>query len=205
MKKILVVMMMVLVLCGCGTTKNNDTKTEEKDYKVLMTENDYLIIDVRRKDEFDEQHIRDAINIPLDTIDENINLDKEKLIFVYCRSGKRSSEAASKLKTYGYNVHDLGGISSIDLDKVSTSEMVVKEIKDKTKEIKDYECAEVLDNFYTDSKYRYYFSCLKGDMVVVVYEDGSEEKVSRALMNGTIKIKDLDKYKIKYTKEKNNS
>lgn len=205
MKKTLIITMMVLILCGCGSIKEDSNVDDNKDYKVIMKEKEYSILDVRTKEEYDELHIRGAINIPLDEINDTINLDKNNNIFVYCRSGNRSSKALNKLKELGYTVYDLGGISSIDLDKVSTSDMQVKKIVDKTKDIKDFTCAEALENFYTDSKYSYYFSCLKGEHVVVVYKDDYEEPVSIALKNGNITIKDLDKYKIKYTKQKNNS
>lgn len=200
MKKIFIIMMMVLVLCGCGSTKE-DTEPP-KDYKAIMKEKEYVVLDVRNKDEYDEIHVRGAINIPVDNIDESIELDKNKNIFVYCKSGKRSAMAFEKLKSLGYIVYDLGGIDSVDLDKVSADDMKVKRIVDKTKNMKDFNCAEALENFYSDDKYNYYFPCIKGEYVVVIYNDDYEEKVSDSLKNGTITIKDLDKYKIKYTKQK---
>lgn len=77
----------------------------------------------------------------------------------------------------------------------------IKRIVDKTDNIKDFTCASALEEFYEDEDYKYYFNCIKGDYVAVIYKDG-KEKVSDALKNGTIWISDLDKYHIDYMKEK---
>lgn len=75
---------------------------------------DALIIDVRRPDEYAEGHIKDAINIPNESIIDTppIELpDKDKLILVYCRSGRRSKDASGKLANMGYtNINEFGGI-----------------------------------------------------------------------------------------------
>ena len=76
----------------------------------------------------------------------------------------------------------------------------VVDIIDKTKNIKDFVCAEALEGFYEDENYQYYYSCIKGKYIVVKYENGYEEKVSDALKYGTITIFDLDKYNIDYIK-----
>ena len=81
---------------------------------MMAQESDYIILDVRRSDEFAEGHIPNAINIA----NENIGTaeipelpDKEQLIMVYCRSGRRSKEAAEKLVKLGYtNIVEFGGI-----------------------------------------------------------------------------------------------
>ncbi len=110
MKKLLVILAFVIILGGCG-------KKEEVSYKELMNTKEYIILDVRTKEEYESGHIKDAINIPYDTINENTNLDRNKNIFVYCRSGSRSKTAYEKLKNLGYSVYDLGAFSSIDLPK----------------------------------------------------------------------------------------
>ena len=75
-----------------------------------------VLLDVRTKEEYDEKHIKDAINIPLASIgdkmpDELPDLDEN--IYVYCRSGNRSHQAARRLNKLGYtNVIDIGGINS---------------------------------------------------------------------------------------------
>lgn len=81
-----------------------------------------------------------------------------------------------------------------------TNDLKVKSIVDKTQSLIGYACAEALELFYTDDKYEYYFSCLKGSEVIVEYTDGSEETVKEALKKDRIQISDLDNYKIEYLK-----
>jgi len=81
---------------------------------MMEQENGYIILDVRRSDEFAEGHIPNAINVANEDIgtDEIPELpDKDQLIMVYCRSGRRSKEAAEKLVKLGYtNIVEFGGI-----------------------------------------------------------------------------------------------
>jgi len=91
-------------------------------------------------------------------------------------------------------------ISRIDIGEII-------EIKDTTKEIKDFTCAEALEEFYEDENYTYYWNCIKDSYMVVKYDSGYEETISNALKYGTIEINDLDNYNInyiKYGKEENN-
>lgn len=79
------------------------------------------------------------------------------------------------------------------------------EIVDRSLEIKDFSCAEALEEIYEDSNYIYYLSCLKSDYIEVRYENETKEKLQEALKNSHINIKDLDKFEIdyiKYEKEK---
>lgn len=110
MKKLFLILLCCFFLCGCQ---------KETEYEKLMKENDYIIIDVRTKEEYDEEHIKDAINIPYDIIEENINVSKDKMIFVYCYSGGRSKIAYETLTKMGYKVYDMGGIAKIKLPKIT--------------------------------------------------------------------------------------
>ena len=110
MKKIIITLILCFTLCGC-------TKVEKVDLEKLLKENEYVIVDVRTKEEYDEAHLVDAINIPYNEIDEKVELDKEKTILVYCRSGNRSSIAYNLLEDLGFKVYDLGAFSEIDLPK----------------------------------------------------------------------------------------
>ena len=112
MKKIIVLLLLILLLVGCNNKEKESNILEE-----VLKENNYIIVDVRTKEEYDSSHVVGSINIPYDTIDENTDLDKSKTIIVYCRSGKRSSIASETLKKLGYNVLDLGAFDSINLDK----------------------------------------------------------------------------------------
>ncbi|MBR2621639.1 MAG: rhodanese-like domain-containing protein [Clostridia bacterium] len=84
--------------------------------KALMdSEQDYIILDVRTPEEFAERHIEGAILIPdyeIGAKAESILTDKDQLILVYCRSGRRSKNAASELAALGYtNIKEFGGIN----------------------------------------------------------------------------------------------
>lgn len=88
------------------------TMQEAKD--IFETQGDYIILDVRRADEFSTGHIPGAINIANEDISdiEPAELtDKDQTIYVYCRSGNRSKQASAKLAAMGYtNVIEFGGI-----------------------------------------------------------------------------------------------
>ena len=104
---------------GCASTSNNQRNTYrsitmDEAVTMMAEESGYIILDVRRPDEFAEGHIPGAINVPNETIGtaEIPELpDKNQLILVYCRSGRRSKEASEKLVKLGYtNIVEFGGI-----------------------------------------------------------------------------------------------
>ena len=90
--------------------------------KIMDTQNDIYIVDVRDPDELDEGFVDNSINIPLDVLSENAGKalpDKQKTLLVYCRSGKRSMEAEKILSGLGYeNIYDFGGILDWPFDLV---------------------------------------------------------------------------------------
>ena len=88
---------------------------------------------------------------------------------------------------------------SCAVERVDVGDVV--SIKDTTKEIKDFACDSALEQFYEDDMYKYSWSCIKNDYMVVKYESGFEETISDALKYGTITISDLDRYNIDYIKE----
>lgn len=104
-----------------GKLGSEDTMTykqismdEAKEIFESDTDGSYIILDVRREDEFAEGHIPGAINVANESIgaEDPAELpDKEQLIYVYCRSGNRSKQAAEKLAALGYtNIVEFGGI-----------------------------------------------------------------------------------------------
>lgn len=107
MKKVIIILLISLVLCGCG----NVSEVEK-----LMKENEYIIVDVRTMNEYNIEHLVGAINIPYDEL-ENSELSKDKLIFVYCKSGTRSQIAYETLTNLGYRVYNLGALEEINLPK----------------------------------------------------------------------------------------
>lgn len=82
--------------------------------EIFRTPGDYIILDVRRPDEFAAGHIPGAINVANETILNQPPAelpDKTALIYVYCRSGNRSKQAAAKLAAMGYtHIVEFGGI-----------------------------------------------------------------------------------------------
>ena len=82
--------------------------------KIMEENENYIILDVRTFEEYNEGHIPNAICIPNETIDKNVVEklpNKEQLILIYCRSGNRSKQATEKLLNLGYtNLVEFGGI-----------------------------------------------------------------------------------------------
>lgn len=82
--------------------------------KRLDSEQGIVLVDVREPDEYAEGHIKGSLLLPLDSLSELARTelpDKDAVLFVYCRSGRRSAIAASMLAGMGYTqVFDLGGI-----------------------------------------------------------------------------------------------
>lgn len=105
----------VLLLSSCGGASYTQISQDEA-LKMMQEQTDYLIVDVRRPDEFAEGHIAGAVNVPNEEItDEMPELlpDNDQLLLIYCRSGNRSKEASQKLADIGYtNVYEFGGINT---------------------------------------------------------------------------------------------
>ena len=107
--------LLLLGLTACSNTPQEEIEKEENKMDQVIESGNYVVVDVRTKEEYEESHIKESINIPYDEINENTSLPKEKTIFVYCRSGKRSSIAYQTLKDLGYDVIDLGAFDSITI------------------------------------------------------------------------------------------
>ena len=115
-----VVLLAVLLLAACGQDKENNQGavymniTAEEAKEIMDSEEGYIILDVRTQEEYDQGHIPGAIVIPHEKISEKaeeVLTDKDQLILVYCRSGRRSKLAAEALVELGYtNIKEFGGI-----------------------------------------------------------------------------------------------
>ena len=121
-----ILLILVLSLPGCGTSAignvmdgdgmmNSYLQITQDEAAYMMTKDDgHVVVDVRRQDEYDAGHIPGAILIPNESIGEEppVELpDKNQIILVYCRSGRRSKEASQKLFDMGYRrVYEFGGI-----------------------------------------------------------------------------------------------
>ena len=119
MKKLLPILISALMITGCAGTSNSQTNTYrqitmDEAVDMMAQETGYIILDVRRPDEYAAGHIPNAINVPNESIgtsDIPELPDKDQLIMVYCRSGRRSKEASEKLVKLGYtNIVEFGGI-----------------------------------------------------------------------------------------------
>ena len=120
MKKLVFLLLAVMMLTACGQDKENDQGavyvniTAEEAKKIMDTEEGYIILDVRTQEEYDQGHIPGAIVISHEEIaekSEDVLTDKDQLILVYCRSGRRSKIAAEALVELGYtHIKEFGGI-----------------------------------------------------------------------------------------------
>ena len=120
MKKLVFLLLAVMLLTACGQDKENDQGaiyvniTAEEAKRIMDSEEGYIILDVRTQEEYDEGHIPGAIVISHEEITEKAEemlTDKNQLILVYCRSGRRSKIAAEALVELGYtNIKEFGGI-----------------------------------------------------------------------------------------------
>ena len=122
-----VLLAIVLMLSGCSPQEEDGAQTGETvNWKqinmeeavgLMKTGENYIILDVRRADEFASGHIPGAVNLANEVIGEDdaaveaVLPDRDQLILVYCRSGNRSKQASQKLADMGYtNVVEFGGI-----------------------------------------------------------------------------------------------
>ena len=110
--------LLLLSFAACASESENQIDYEQisgDEAKALMdSESEYIIIDARTEAEYAEGHIPGTILIPEYEISEHAETklpDKDELILVYCRSGRRSKIAAEELVKLGYtNVKEFGGI-----------------------------------------------------------------------------------------------
>lgn len=114
----ILLLLALLLLAGCGqevekeVTYVNITAQEAKE--LMDGEEGYVILDVRTEEEYAQGHVPGAILIPdsqIETKAEEILTDKDQMILVYCRSGRRSKNAAELLLKLGYtDIREFGGI-----------------------------------------------------------------------------------------------
>ena len=117
-KRLLRFVLSLMLLSSCGNAESSSSGyrqiSMDEAVKMMRDEKNYIILDVRRPDEYAEGHIPGAINVPNEEIGtaEIAELpDKSQMILVYCRSGRRSKEASEKLVKLEYtNIVEFGGI-----------------------------------------------------------------------------------------------
>ncbi|WP_375748264.1 rhodanese-like domain-containing protein [Vibrio sp. HN007] len=74
-----------------------------------------LLVDVRTPGEYNAKHLMNSVNLPLNTVGHAFkDIDKDKNIVVYCRSGNRSGQAKAYLEQIGFtNIHNGGGLEEL--------------------------------------------------------------------------------------------
>ena len=121
-KYVLCLLAALLLLTGCGLGEKAPEAagdgyrqiSQEEALEMMALDDGHVVVDVRTEAEYEEAHIPGAINVPNESIDGTLPEalpDPEQILLVYCRSGRRSKEAAGKLAALGYtNVFEFGGI-----------------------------------------------------------------------------------------------
>ena len=115
-----------LLLSGCALSKAKEGTAEDMPDKAayhkisaeeayeMMASQEVVVVDVRTREEYDGGHIENAVLVPNESIGSEMPEtlpDKEATLLIYCRSGRRSKDAAQKLLELGYqSVYDFGGV-----------------------------------------------------------------------------------------------
>ena len=100
----------ILALSAISKSEENLTDVEASDIGKLVKNKEFLL-DVREEYEYQDGHIKGAVNLPLrEILGKKDSLPKDKDIYVYCRSGHRSADAVNFLKSLGFEkVHNIEG------------------------------------------------------------------------------------------------
>lgn len=111
-RKIGILALLCLACQACQPTIQYEQISAQEAIEMMEEKNDYIILDVRTQEEYDTEHIPQAILFDADNIEKQLP-DKDQYIFVYCRSGNRSKKASQKLAELGYtNIYEFGGIQN---------------------------------------------------------------------------------------------
>lgn len=120
MKKLILLLLAMMLLTACGQDKENKQEavyvniTAQEAKEIMDSQDSYIVLDTRTQEEYAESHIPGALLLPYDAViekAEDMLTDKDQLILVYCRSGRRSKLAAEDLVKLGYtNIKEFGGI-----------------------------------------------------------------------------------------------
>ena len=107
----------LIVISGCSAEEKGSVYMNiapEKANEMMNELEEFVLLDVRSKEEFSEGHIPGAMVIPHEEISERAEAEipeKDVPVFVYCRSGRRSKIAAEELVSLGYSeIYEFGGI-----------------------------------------------------------------------------------------------
>lgn len=112
MKKLFLILFTSLFLMSCKGQETEHFKIlDSAQYEQVTSENKVTVIDVRTPQEYQDGHIKNAQNINVQSADFKAkmeNFDKDKPIYIYCRSGARSAKAGKILEDMGFKeIYDL--------------------------------------------------------------------------------------------------
>ncbi len=107
------------ISCAVMPGQINEKISSQQGYNLIqknLDNQDFVILDVRRPEEFTAEHLENAINVDYEAPDFRQMMDrfdKNKTYLLYCRTGRRSAEAAAIMKELGFQrIYDMGGIQS---------------------------------------------------------------------------------------------
>lgn len=115
MKKLLLLTILIMTLSGCGgTAESYQHLSADEAIKIMQTEKNILILDVRTQEEYNKKHIPNAVLLPIEELRKNNFAplkDKNQKILIYCWTGRRAEDSAQILVDKGYkNVYEFGGL-----------------------------------------------------------------------------------------------
>lgn len=118
---------LTMALCAaCGSKTDYQTMEINDAAEMIAADDGHLLVDVRTQAEFEEKHIPGAILLPVEDIkDGRLERlpDKDQIILLYCRTGRRAKDAAEYLAKKGYtNIYEIGGIIDWKGETVTGSE-----------------------------------------------------------------------------------
>ena len=99
------VIVSAVILTGCSGTTDSAINLDPAAFKAKTQEAEVIVLDVRTAQEFNEGHIENAININVESdtfLSQIESLDKSKSYAVYCRSGRRSADAITKMANQNF-------------------------------------------------------------------------------------------------------
>ena len=115
MRKLVSSAIIILLLTFClGCMNSYQHLSVEEAMDIMKTQTDYLIVDVRTKEEYEKRHIPNAVLVPIaDIKDGKLDAlpDKNQMLLIYCWTGRRAQDSAELLTKRGYtNVYEFGGL-----------------------------------------------------------------------------------------------
>lgn len=106
-----VLALMAIFIFVLTSEKDEVTRIDVETLQNKLENEEITLLDVREVSEYEGGHIEGAVNAPLSSLDTNqLSYPKDEPIYVICRSGNRSAQAASQLQDAGYTeIYDVSG------------------------------------------------------------------------------------------------